>query len=359
MRILLILSLVSLPAWAGDVPKGWISAGESPGDYEMTVDPQVKRVGRAAGVIRSRGTPGGFGTLMQMCKPREMGGKRWRMSAWAKSENVEGWGGLWMRVDGDGKQPLAFDNMQSRPLKGTTGWTRYAIVLDVPKEAVNLAFGVLLDGKGAVWIDDVDFEEVGTHIAVTDMMKDQGMPSSPKNLGFEDGAAGKLPSGWLAAGSDPGDFDMLADSGQAHNGNASGLIRSKVKSKGFGTLMQMISAAPYRGKRVRMRVWGKAQNVNGWAGFWLRVDGKSGSASAFDNMQNRAIKGTVGWTRYDVVLDVDAEASVLAFGELLNGEGAAWADDYVFEVVGKDVPVTDLNKTERDKEYPQNLSFDE
>ena len=36
------------------------------------------------------------------------------------------WAGLWMRVD-KGKDMVAFDNMQDRPIKGTTDWQRYYI----------------------------------------------------------------------------------------------------------------------------------------------------------------------------------------------------------------------------------------
>ena len=34
-------------------------------------------------------------------------------------------------------------------------WRKYDVVLDVPSEAQNIAFGVLLAGEGQVWTDDV------------------------------------------------------------------------------------------------------------------------------------------------------------------------------------------------------------
>jgi hypothetical protein len=76
-------------------------------------------------------------------------GKRVRLSANAKASDVQGWAGLWMRVDGDGSRPLAFDNMGNRPIKGTTDWKRYDIVLDVAGQATDVAFGILLTGRGA------------------------------------------------------------------------------------------------------------------------------------------------------------------------------------------------------------------
>ena len=90
----------------------------------------------------------GFGTLMQQCLPSEYAGKRVRMSGYMKSQDVAGWAGFWFRIDGQGARPLAFDNMHGRAVRGTTGWKKYEIVLDVPQQATNLAYGALLDGTG-------------------------------------------------------------------------------------------------------------------------------------------------------------------------------------------------------------------
>ena len=62
--------------------------------------------------------------------------------------------GLWMREDGE-SPALAFDNMQSRGLKGTTTWTEYSITLPVRPEAKQLFFGVLVAGTGKASADDL------------------------------------------------------------------------------------------------------------------------------------------------------------------------------------------------------------
>ena len=75
----------------------------------------------------------GFGTLMRQCVPDKYLGKRIKMTAFVKTENVKNWAGLWLRVDQAGSnQPLSFDNMSDRPIKGSTNWTEYEIILDVP-----------------------------------------------------------------------------------------------------------------------------------------------------------------------------------------------------------------------------------
>ena len=42
-----------------------------------------------------------------------------------------------MRVDGGDGQILSFDNMHSRPIKGTKDWKQYQITLDVPDGAAK------------------------------------------------------------------------------------------------------------------------------------------------------------------------------------------------------------------------------
>lgn len=81
-------------------------------------------------------------------------------------EVIEGWSGFWLRIYGEQKaeeeipQMLVFDNMQDRPIKGTTDWTKYEILMKVPDKSVSLVYGSLLIGKGKLWIDNILFEEV-------------------------------------------------------------------------------------------------------------------------------------------------------------------------------------------------------
>jgi hypothetical protein len=153
----------------------------------MGTDPSAAHTGKAGAYLKSK-TPeaGGFGTFMQICKAAPFHGKRVRMSGWVKSAGVEKWAGLWMRVDGlDPSRHLAFDNMQGRPIKGTSPWTRYEIVLDVAPEARDIAFGILLSGAGGVWVDDIAFEVVDKTVALTAGAPSEEYADNPMNLDFE------------------------------------------------------------------------------------------------------------------------------------------------------------------------------
>jgi hypothetical protein len=179
------------PAQTGDLPQGWLRMGDHPENYEMRLDPGAGRTGKASATIKGKGpSPAGFGTLMQSIQAGEYKGKRIRLSGWTKAAGIAGWAGLWMRVDGptspgaSAPAVLAFDNMQDRPIKGTSDWKRHEIVLDVAPEATFISFGILLSGAGQAWMDDLSLDVVGGDVPVTGHTL--GAPNrKPVNLDFQ------------------------------------------------------------------------------------------------------------------------------------------------------------------------------
>ena len=106
---------------AAALPEGWFLAGSHPRGYEVGVVPDAVG-GHAAAYLRARAARDGFGTVMQQFRADSYRGQRLRLSALVRSETVEQWAGLWMRVDGIGRGSLAFDNMRDRAITGTTDW---------------------------------------------------------------------------------------------------------------------------------------------------------------------------------------------------------------------------------------------
>jgi hypothetical protein len=161
--------LVPQAAFAAE-PAGWYHAGSDPKSFEIERDPNEVHSGKSSARLASIvEKPNGFGTMMQSIDPTEYHGKRLRLSAYIKAKEVTGWAGMWMRVDGP-KESLAFDNMQSRSIQGTRDWTRYEVVLDVAPEARAVAFGLLLEGVGTVWLDDVQLEIVDQSVPTTNQL---------------------------------------------------------------------------------------------------------------------------------------------------------------------------------------------
>jgi hypothetical protein len=189
MKAMLIATtvLAACVAACAAAPKGWIAAGSKPKDYNMSVDRTVAHGGQASASLKCvAAKPAGFGTLMQTIKADAFRGKRVRMSGYVRAQNVTDWAGLWMRVDGARGEPLGFDNMQQRPIKGTGDWKKCEIVLDVPESAADIAFGLLLTGAGQAWMDDLAFEVVGTDVPTTGAKTAPEVPAAPANLNFEE-----------------------------------------------------------------------------------------------------------------------------------------------------------------------------
>jgi tetratricopeptide (TPR) repeat protein/predicted Ser/Thr protein kinase len=164
----------------------WKTGGSHPEDYKMAVDNTVTHGGRGSAHIASIvPKPGGFGLMVDNFEPDAYRGKRLRMSGYVRSQDVEDRAGMWMRVDGPHRKVWSFDDVQMRPITGTSDWKKYEIVLDVPESAQNIAFGVMLSGAGQVWMGDLDFAAVGKDVPTTGSKPKEGASSAPVNPGSE------------------------------------------------------------------------------------------------------------------------------------------------------------------------------
>ena len=187
--LLAVAGIVTIYLFAEDntsLPEGWFAAGSNPSQYEMGVDNSVYQSGKSSAFIKSK-NPGSseFGTLMQSISAENYLDKRVRLTGFIKSQNVSGWSGMWMRVDGEKGEMLGFDNMQTRPIKGTTDWKQYAIVLNVPANSKVINYGVLLGADGEVWFDNLKLEIVDKNVPVTSVEKERNLSKQPVNMDFE------------------------------------------------------------------------------------------------------------------------------------------------------------------------------
>ena len=169
-------------------------------------------------------------------------------------------------------------------------------------------------------------------------------------------AADYIPTGWIKQGSKPREYVISKDT-QKSSPKVSNSLQIKglpnADRNGFTTLMQAIKAKQFIGKRVRLAAKIKSHQLKGWAGLWMRIDGKDKNLG-FDNMENRKITGTTNWKEYSIVLDISTGSEEIAFGVLTSGSGSIWIDSIRFEAVDKKVALTNLNK-KNDK--PANLDL--
>lgn len=152
------------------VPQGWY--GDSPSGYVVGTDFTNQRSGSAAAYLSSMSQqPTDHATLGQDIRADEYRGLRVRWSGWMKTSQIQGGAGLWMRVDGPGVIPAFDDMLSTRPITGTGEWVLASVVLDIPSNALGLAFGAVLEGTGDLVVDDFRLEVVGSDVPTTNQLK--------------------------------------------------------------------------------------------------------------------------------------------------------------------------------------------
>lgn len=152
-----------------------------------------------------------------------------------------------------------------------------------------------------------------------------------------------MPVGWTRTlNGSANSYIFSVDTLVKHSDKASASIKFACgdEQDNIGYLQQIISAAEYRGKRLRLTGWIKTADANR-AGLWLSIDSDR-RLLGFDNMWNRSARGDTDWKQYSVVLDVPNEAVNIRFGTILSGKGQAWADDLRVELVDPTTPVTNM-----------------
>lgn len=113
------------------------------------------------------------------------------------------------------------------------------------------------------------------------------------NAGFEEGSPGSPPQRWfLPPVSRNAGFTVEASTEKPYAGKQCALLKYTrgERPRGFGNLMQVVDAEPYRGKRVRLKGAVRIHGQGIKAQMWMRVDREGGAKGFFDNMGDRPIR---------------------------------------------------------------------
>ena len=131
--------------------------------YSVTIDQSTRRNGHPTHLISSSTAINLFHTSWD-CNdrhPEKYLGKKVRLSAWIKTENVTAGSGLSIRCLGPMYKDLCPDPGQKvRTLKGTTDWTYYELTATVHPDTQDLVPGIRFHGQGKLWFDDLRYEVV-------------------------------------------------------------------------------------------------------------------------------------------------------------------------------------------------------
>jgi len=129
-------------------------------EYSTFLDSTNKKTGNYSICLSKIGSSPDKFEFFKNDVPAVHHGKSITLSAYIKTQNVsEGYGGVWIRVEGTNESIISFDNMKDNGLIGTSDW--YKVSITVPYDSENsemIYFGGLLTGKGKVWFDDFHIE---------------------------------------------------------------------------------------------------------------------------------------------------------------------------------------------------------
>jgi hypothetical protein len=137
---------------------------------------------------------------------------------------------------------------------------------------------------------------------------------------------------------EPTRFKWVQETYQKVNKGRSRARRGAAGGSAVATGTFPVQAA--RRKKIRYSGWIKTEGITrGFAGLWWRAADEAGLL-AFDNMQDRGIKGDTDWTEYALELDIPEQVVNIIFGAILPGDVRAWG-------VLVESPIANARKTTR------------
>ena len=170
------------------LPSGWQRQSVLGADQACTAGIQTPlgaQARRSLTVECTRVTDGAM-SVLQTIAADDYRGKRMRFAARVRADKVRGWGGLFMRVSSPDARVIAFDDMSTRPLRGTLDWRDVQVILDVEPTASSISFGLRLsEGPGQVWAEGFRFEEVAADDPSISINLRPLLPTKPQNLALE------------------------------------------------------------------------------------------------------------------------------------------------------------------------------
>ena len=189
------------------VPRDWLLRGTGPSSYDVNIDRRevfaglnsVRLASHDKNVANTKSA-----SLMQSILADPWAGQRVEFSVRTKAAGFRQHVDTWIRATDRGKAVIAYGHVESTYDK--TDWIKRTVVMDIPSEASEIAYGVSLYGVGTLWIDAARLTAVDN--TVTDVTghappaqlgvraqdaDDKGALAAPTNMDFEDaGPVGEL-----------------------------------------------------------------------------------------------------------------------------------------------------------------------
>lgn len=181
----------------GEKPTDWGITGSNTEGYTLQTDRLRPLSGSACAALLAipDADTSRFGALFQAASARSFVGKRLELSGYIASHDAPAGASLWLRADAGDGTTVGFENTLPRGIRGTQDWSYQNIVMDIPPEAATLIYGAVLNGRGTLYVDDLQFTIVDESTPVTAKpVAIRARPSAgagsqisivPRNLDFE------------------------------------------------------------------------------------------------------------------------------------------------------------------------------
>ena len=170
-------------------------------------------------------------------------------------------------------------------------------------------------------------------------------------------AENSLPKPWIQINQE--DYVAGISMDDCYEGNYCAFLKSIDDSAvSVGELLQVIKPPKdWLGKKIKLKAYLKAVEVEGSSGLFLKVVNSSGGYG-YDYMTNRTLRGTLDWNEYLIILDIPTDALKIDFGMWLKGAGEIKVDHFSFELARPGEQTTGkISQNKRDGK-PTNLGFE-
>lgn len=305
---------------AGSLPTGWVKVAQSEGATFGLGASQQRGGTKSLHLSGQSGESKGILGLNPLPNFQPEGGKRYKVSAWCKSQNLSGT--PWLKLEFyDSSVKQFFGNFVLTPKAGTHDW--YLLEAITPKLAEGTAIAWLniglYPGAGDLWVDDFQITEVTT---------EEELYTLNWALGFEKEAANQFPNGWAKIVLSDGATAKI-DNQIVHSGQQSLYLEGK---QGADRALIGLNPIPgfraAEGKRYRVSAWLKSEDLQA-ASSWIKLEFYS-SQMKFRTVFNLIPKqGTHDWYRLEGTtpfIPEDTSICWLNIG-LYPGTGKLWVDD--------------------------------
>jgi hypothetical protein len=168
------------------LPKAWTKSGTWAGSYNIEIKANEGINESKAIILESVGKDiYGSGAVIQTINARNYLGKRVKLSAFIRTENVKDFACLILSPQNkmDDFWNNSFNNSEDKKtyLQGNHDYKKIDSYLNISDNAGNLVIGAMIKGEGKIWIDNISLE-----IIENLPENPQALSKEPQNIDFED-----------------------------------------------------------------------------------------------------------------------------------------------------------------------------